>query len=351
MSKTFKRLLIAGLLVLSAQVSALTLLPDAPEQYVVQKGDTLWAISERFTSNPWQWPEIWYINEQIENPHLIFPGDVIGLMQVDGQTRVGVVRRGVASRTIKLSPGLVKLQPVARIEPIESAIPAIPVGAIQGFLRDHRVVTSKDLQGAPRILSGDDNHLVMGAGSRVYARGNFDDRSSAAYGIFRRSQLYTDPETDEVLGLEALDIGLARVESLQGDIATMSLERTNQQVVIGDVLLPTEDRDLVTQFFPKSPKRKTMGRILAVSGGVTQVGQFDVVVINRGERDYLEAGDVLVIKKQGAVVYDRIAGEKVRLPEERAGTMMVFRTFGKLSYALVMRASRALRVGDKFESP
>lgn len=351
MSKTFKRLLTAGLLLLSAQISALTLLPDAPEQYVVVKGDTLWDISERFTSNPWQWPEIWYINEQIENPHLIFPGDILGLMMIDGQTRVGVVQRGVASRTIKLSPGLVKLQPVARVEPIESAIPAIPVGAIQGFLRDHRVVAQEDLQGAPRILSGDDDHLVMGAGSRAYARGDFGSSNSAAYGVFRRGQVYTDPETDEVLGLEALDVGLARVDSLEGDIATLNLERTNQQVVVGDLLLPTEDRDLVTQFFPKSPKRKLAGRILAVSGGVSQVGQFDVVVINRGERDYLEAGDVLVLKKKGAVVYDRTAGEQVRLPEERAGSLMVFRTFGKLSYALVMRATRSLRVGDKFESP
>ena len=351
MSKTFKRLLTAGLILLSAHVSALTLLPDAPEQYVVVKGDTLWDISERFTSNPWQWPEIWYINNQIENPHLIFPGDVIGLIQVDGQTRVGIVQRGVASRTIKLSPGLVKLQPVARVEPIESAIPAIPVGAIQGFLRDHRVVAPGDLQGVPRILAGDDNHIVMGAGSRVYARGEFTDSKSAAYGIFRRGQVYHDPETDEVLGLEAIDVGLARVEDLSGEIATMHLERTNQQVVIGDLLLPTEDRDLVTRFFPKSPKRKLQGRILAVSGGVSQVGQFDVVVINRGERDYLEPGDVLVIKKAGTIVYDRTAGEKVRLPDERAGSMMVFRTFGKLSYALVMRTTRALKVGDRFESP
>ena len=351
MSKTFKRLLTAGLLVLSAQVSALTLLPDAPEQYVVVKGDTLWDISERFTNNPWQWPEIWYINNQIENPHLIFPGDIIGLIQVDGQTRVGIVQRGMASRTIRLSPGLVKLQPVARIEPIESAIPAIPVGVIQAFLRDHRVVSPGDLQGVPRILSGEGDHLVMGAGSRVYVRGNFTDTNAAAYGVFRRGQVYRDPETDEVLGLEAIDVGMARVDDLQGDIATMHLERTNQQVRVGDVLLPTEDRDLVTRFYPKSPKRDLKGRILAVSGGVTQVGQYDVVVLNRGERDYLEPGDVLVIKKEGSIVFDRVAGEKVRLPSERAGSMMVFRTFGKLSYALVMRTSRALRVGDKFESP
>ncbi len=350
MSKTIKRLLFTGLFFLSAQVSALALLPNAPEQYVVVEGDTLWDISERFTQNPWHWPEIWYLNNQIDNPHLIFPGDIIGLVMVDGQTRVGIVQRGQASRTIKLSPGLVKLVPVARIEPIESAIPAIPIDAIRGFLREHRVVSEEELQGVPRILSGDDNHLVMGAGSKAYARGTFDNEHIEAYGVFRRGQLYKDPETDELLGLEALDIGLARISAIDGDIATLTLAHTNQQVNIGDLLLPTEDRELLTQFFPKSPQKAMTGRILAVSGGVSQVGQFDVVAINRGERDYLEPGDVLIIKKAGTVVYDRIANEKIRLPDERAGTMMVFRTFGKMSYALIMRTTRALKVGDKFES-
>ncbi|MDO6680863.1 MULTISPECIES: LysM peptidoglycan-binding domain-containing protein [unclassified Oceanobacter] len=351
MSKTIKRLLFAALICITANVSALQLLPDAPREYVVVKGDTLWDISARYTNDPWMWPEIWYQNSQISNPHLIFPGDVIGLMTINGETRVGIVSRGDASRTVKLSPGTVKLQPTARIESIESAIPAIPVGAIRGFLREHRVVDGDTLTNAPRILSGVDDHLLMGAGSRVYARGDFKLHSADAFGIFRQGQLYTDPETEEILGLEAIDIGLARVIARNGEIGTVELDRTNQQVAVGDVLLPTEDRELITQYFPKSPNGKVAGQILAVSDGVSQVGQYDVVVLNRGERDYLEPGDVLILKKAGAVVFDRAADEKVVLPEERAGSMMVFRTFEKLSYALIMRATRPLKVGDKFTSP
>ncbi|WP_028292126.1 LysM peptidoglycan-binding domain-containing protein [Oceanobacter kriegii] len=344
MSKTFKRLLAIGLIGFSLSASALQLLPNAPSQYVVVKGDTLWDISGKFTNDPWQWPEIWYQNSQIENPHLIFPGDVIGLIQVNGETRVGVISRGQASRTVKLTA-------TARIESIESAIPAIPMSAIRGYLTEHRVVDEAELQNAPRIIAGEDDHLLMGAGSKIYARGDFDTHNAEAYGVFRRSQMYVDPETGEQLGLEAVDVGLARVRARDDDIATLELDRTTQQASIGDLLLPTEDRELVTQFFPKSPKHDVTGQIMAVSGGVSQVGQYDVVVINRGERDYLEPGDILVIHKAGAVVYDRVAKEKVRLPAERAGTMMVFRTFDKLSYALVMKATRPLRVGDGFENP
>jgi len=344
MSKTIKRLLAIGLIGFSLSASALQLLPDAPQEYIVVKGDTLWDISGKFTNDPWQWPEIWYQNSQIENPHLIFPGDVIGLINVNGETRVGVISRGQASRTVKLTA-------TARIESIESAIPAIPMSAIRGYLTEHRVVEEEELRDAPRIIAGEDDHLLMGAGSKIYARGDFERNNAEAYGVFRRSQVYVDPQTGEALGLEAIDVGLARVQARNGDIGTLHLDRTTQQAAIGDLLLPTEDRELVTQFFPKSPQRNVEGQIMAVSGGVSQVGQFDVVVINRGERDYLAPGDVLVINKAGSIVFDRVANEKIQLPPERAGTMMVFRTFEKLSYALVMKATRPLRVGDQFVSP
>ena len=154
MSKTIKRLLVTGLMCLSASVSALELKADAPDRYTVKKGDTLWHIAERFTGNAWEWPEIWYQNDQISNPHLIYPGDMIGLIEVDGQQRLTVMERGQASRTVKLRPGDVKLSPTARVEPIEAAIAAIPMDAVQGFLRDHRVVTAEELAAAPHIISG-----------------------------------------------------------------------------------------------------------------------------------------------------------------------------------------------------
>lgn len=355
MSKTIKRVLLTGLLCLSTTVAALPLKADAPQRYTVKDGDTLWHISERFTDDPWQWPEIWYLNRQIEDPHLIFPGDELALIDVGGETRVTVVKRGQSARTVKLSPGsepgTMKMHPMVRVEPIESAIPAIPMDAVRGFLRDHRVVDAKQLDEAPRVLSGSDGHLLMGAGSTIYARGEIGEQVAAAYSIYRRGQVYIDPKTEEVLGLEALDIGQGRVTDVNDDILTLKLERTNQQVSVGDRLLQTEDRTLLSRFIPKAPQREVDGQILAVSGGVSQVGQFDVVALNRGERDGLEAGSVLLVKKQGDVVYDRAVDEYVRLPSERAGVMMVFRTYEKMSYGLIMRATKPLRVGDHFSSP
>ncbi|MGB1090704.1 MAG: LysM peptidoglycan-binding domain-containing protein, partial [Oceanobacter sp.] len=188
----------------SSTTSALDLLPSAPQEYRVKQGDTLWAIAGRFTASPWQWQQIWHENPQISNPDLIFPGDLIGLVRVGNETRVGVLERGLASRTVKLSPGQVKLQPAIRIEPIESAIPAIPAGAIRGFLSENRVVDFEQLRDAPHVLGGESEHLIMGANSQLYARGDFDSSLGAVYGVYRRGKLYVDPDSEEVLGYEAV---------------------------------------------------------------------------------------------------------------------------------------------------
>ena len=351
MSKTIKRLLVTGLMCLSAGASALELRADAPERYTVQKGDTLWDIAERFTGNAWEWPEIWYQNDQINNPHLIYPGDMIGLIDVDGQKKLTVMERGQASRTIKLRPGDVKMSPSARVQPIEAAIAAIPMDAIQGFLRDHRIVEPEELAKAPYIVSGADGRVLMGAGTKVYARGKVDGQLASAYGIFRKGDVFVDPVTDEVLGMEATDIGKASVETVEGDVITLMLEKTNQQVSTRDRLLETEDRELKSRFIPKAPGQRIAGEILAVTNGVSHVGQFDVVALNRGERDGMDVGHVMLIKKAGEVVYDPVEKEKIRLPAENAGSMMVFRVYEKMSYALIMRAQRPLKVGDYFESP
>lgn len=351
MSKTIKRLLVTGLMCLSVSVSALELKADAPDRYTVKKGDTLWSIAERFTGNAWEWPEIWYQNEQISNPHLIFPGDMIGLVEVDGQQRLTVMERGEASRTVKLRPGDVKLSPTARVEPIEAAIAAIPMDAVQGFLRNHLIVTAEELNAAPHIISGYEGRILMGAGTKVYARGNVEGQMASSYGVYRKGDVYKDPETKEVLGLEATDIGIGKILSSDGDVMTLMLENTNQQVAIGDRLFALDERPLEARFIPKAPGQQIAGQILAVTNGVNNVGQFDVVVLNRGIRDGIEPGHVMLVKKAGSVIYDRVAKEKVQLPAEEAGSMMIFRVFDKMSYALIMRASRPLKVGDYFESP
>ena len=242
MSKTIKSILLAGLIGLSANVLALNLKADAPERYTVKKTDTLWDIAGKYTSSPWEWPKIWYVNPQIENPHLIFPGDEISLIQVDGQQRVTVTTRGVASNTVKLKPN-------ARIEPIEAAIPAIPQDAIRSFLRNNRIVTAQELDSAPRVLAGVDERLLFGAGEKLYARGDFGT-TAPAYGLYRQGQLYRDPSTNEVLGLEAVELGSGRVLAQQDDIVTLQLDRTNQQVAIGDVLLSNARGRFKHHLFP-----------------------------------------------------------------------------------------------------
>jgi nucleoid-associated protein YgaU len=323
--------------------------PGHPDVYTVVKGDTLWDISGKFLERPWLWPEIWQINPQIENPHLIYPGDEIALVYVDGQPRLQL-RRGDAGRTYRLSPSdAVTLKPEIRATPLESAIPAISLDAIQGFLVQNRVVEPALLEASPYVVEGESERLVLGAGDRVYVRGMLED--SQTFSFVRKGPLYVDPQTNEVLGREATYIGMGTAVAQDGDVATMAVASTREEVQIGDRVLPTEERRVDSSFFPSAPDAETRGQIISVFSGVTQVGQYDVVVINRGEREGIAVGNVLAIYKRGALARDRIANETIRLPSERAGLMMVFRTFDKLSYALVLMTERPLSVNDEVRNP
>ena len=344
MSKTVRYLITAFFLVLSTISHSLTLKPDAPERYTVKKGDTLWDISERYTDDAWQWPNIWYQNPQVNDPHLIFPGDIIGLMAIGGEMKVAVVERGMESRTVKMTP-------TARIEPIESAIPTIPMDAIMPFIVNNRIVQAGELEGAPYVLAAGGGRIMNGAGGVAYGRGDFSAGIANAYGIFRASKIYKDPITEEVLGLEAKEIGLANVISNEKDIVKLDLVKTSQQVKEGDRLLTTENRQLVARFQPKAPDEYVDGFIISVPGGVTQIGQYSMIVINKGKRDGVSEGAILDIMKRGEIVRDRTKEEKVRLPAEKAGQLMVFRSYEKLSYALVVKATRSLNVGDQVRSP
>jgi len=333
----------------TAQDIAQFLKPGHPDVYTVVKGDTLWDISGTFLSKPWLWPEIWQINPQIDNPHLIYPGDQIALVYVDGQPRLQL-RRGDAGRTVKLTPSdTISLQPQIRATPLESSIPAISLDAIQGFLVQNRVIEPAVLDAAPYIVQGEAERLVLGAGDRVYVRGELPD--SETFNFVRRGPLYVDPDTQEILGREATYIGLGTAVAQDADVATMAVTSTREEVQIGDRVLPTEERRVDANFFPSAPVDEIKGEIISVFSGVTQVGQYDVVVINRGERENLEVGNVLAIFKKGAIARDRIANENIRLPSERAGLLMVFRTFDKLSYGLVLSTERPLAVSDEVRNP
>lgn len=339
-----KSLLALLLLAASGLAQAEVQLKDGhPDRYTVVKGDTLWDISGKFLREPWKWPEIWHANPQVENPHLIYPGDQLSLVYIDGQPRL-MLNRGASRGTIKLSPQV-------RSTPMAQAIPTIPLEAINSFLISNRIIdTPEQFQGAPYIVAGTAERVVSGTGDRVYARGSFDE-THPVYGIFRQGKTYTDPDTEEFLGINADDIGGGEVVAEEGDVATMNLTRTTQEVRNGDRLFPTEERAVNSTFMPSAPAKEVKGLILDVPRGVTQIGQFDVVTLNKGRRDGLTEGNVLAVYKTGETVRDRITGELVKIPDERAGLLMVFRTYDKLSYGLVLGATRQLAVMDKVQNP
>ncbi|MCM0613913.1 LysM peptidoglycan-binding domain-containing protein [Marinobacter sediminum] len=311
---------------------------DHPERYTVVKGDTLWDISGRFLNNPWYWPEIWHVNPQVANPHLIYPGDRLALVYIDGKPRITKVSTN----------GVVKLSPKVRSERIDTPIPAIPLDAISSFLTDTRIVTPEELNGAPYVLEGEDGRIITGAGDRIYARG---DKPADKVGIFRRTKEFIDPETGEFLGLEARSVGAGTVTAENGDVLTLRLTKSNQEIRIGDRLLNNINRPISTSFSPSSPDDQVEGQMIAVDGGVTQIGQFDVVAINRGRRNGLKPGNVMAVLKSGNMVRDPVTGETIELPSERAGLMMIFQAYEKMSYGLVLQATRPLSVGDKVTNP
>ncbi|MDN3235313.1 LysM peptidoglycan-binding domain-containing protein [Pseudomonas sp. WAC2] len=314
-----------------------------PDSYMVVRGDTLWDISGKFLSKPWQWPEIWHANPQVENPHLIYPGDRLSLVYVDGQPRL-MLNRGEPRGTIKLSPTI-------RSTPIAEAIPTIPLEAINSFLLSNRVIDdANQFRNAPYIVAGNAERVVSGAGDRVYARGHFTE-DQPAYSIYRQGKAYKDPQTEEFLGINADYIGSGDKVTSEGDMTTLVLSRTNEEVRLGDRLFPTEQRVVNSTFMPSAPDRDINGIILDVPRGVTQIGQFDVVIINKGMRDGLVEGNVLAVYKTGETVRDRVTGDNVKVPDERSGLLMIFRTYDKLSYGLVLNATRQLSVLDKVRNP
>lgn len=314
-----------------------------PQSYTVVKGDTLWDISGKFLSEPWKWPEIWQANPQIENPHWIYPGDLLSLVYVDGQPRL-MLNRGNSHGTVKLSPEV-------RSKPMAEAIPTIPLEAINSFLLNNRIVESQaDFDNAPYIVGGQGGSVLYGAGQEAFARGNFADQDPA-YGVFRQGKTYTNPNSGEFLGINANSVGAVDKRAIDGDIATMLVTRSSEELRRGDRLFVSEERAVNSTFVPSAPKEVVSGIILDVPRGVTTVGAMDVVTLDRGKRDGLVEGSVLAIYKTGETVRDIETEQSLQMPAQRAGLVMVFRVYEKLSYALVLQADRALSVLDQVRNP
>ncbi|MBD8475661.1 LysM peptidoglycan-binding domain-containing protein [Pseudomonas sp. CFBP 8770] len=339
-----KSLLALLMLAMAGLAQAQVQLRDGyPQRYTVVRGDTLWDISGKFLSQPWQWPHLWHANPQIANPDLIYPGDSLVLGFVNGQPQL-MLERGASRGTIKLSPRV-------RTTPVAEAIPSIPLESINSFLLTNRIMDSAEqFNAAPYIVAGNAERVLSGMGDRIYARGAFDPAQSV-YGIFRQGKTYTDPDTQEFLGINADNIGGGEIVATEGDISTLVLQRSREEVRLGDRLFSDEQRAVNSTFFPSAPETDIRGVIIDVPRGVTQIGKYDVVTLNRGTRDGLREGNVLAVYKTGETVRDRITGEQVKVPDERSGLLMVFRTYEKLSYGLILNANRSLAVMDKVGNP
>jgi LysM domain len=348
--------------------------PNAPDSYTVKRGDTLWAISKLFLKSPWRWPELWGMNKtEIKNPHLIYPGQALYLDKSNGRARLSSTRGGANSlETVKLSPR-------TRISKLpDDSIPTLQNSLIEPFLTEPIIVEEATLQAAPRFVATQEGRVLLSEGDRAYARSadgaalSIDAGKPRDFRVFRNATALKDPGTGEVLGYEAQFVGRAKLirsesvaavrgaEVKAGEVAkteivpaTLDITRSKEEIRTGDRLLPEPPMELLT-YSPRAPANAVEARIVSVYGSaVANVAQNQVVVINRGTKDGMERGHVLAIQTNGERVVDKTGTsfQDIKLPDERNGLLMVFRPFERVSYALVLQATEAVRVGDWLINP
>lgn len=387
----------------SSKVTQADLATNAPDQYTVVKGDTLWGIAGKFLKDPWKWPQIWQMNqERIKDPHWIYPGDVIVLdrsganpnlsLGAGGPGRGGEYAGPSGGTAAEAEANVVKVDPRVRIETLEAAVPSIPGSAIGPFLSQPLIVEAGGLDNAPTLLATEENRVIVAAGDTAYA-----DRISSNDGVnwqvFRPGSALRDPETGEILGYEAKYVGDARVRRF-GNPTTLEILKARQEMNRGDRLMPARESSFPS-YVPRAPDKLIRGAIMSVDGGVSEFGQYQIITVNRGARDGLEVGHVLASYRRGAFVgatghtLDFFGGSKlfsgmdikpvpvvpdsprqesqeatggvkggevlargpVKLPDERNGLVFVFRVFEKMSYAMVLRATRPIYIGDIVQTP
>ena len=335
--------------------TGVTLTPDAPEQYVVKPGDTLWDISKVYLRDPWYWPEIWYVNPQVANPHLIYPGDVLRLVYVDGQPRLTIAQRAEGGMGGK------RLSPQVRREPLSRAITAIPYDVIASFTGRPTLLDKDQVNNAPYVVAMRDDHLIAAAGYEVYANGIPDAAAESRYSIIHVDGKLRDPDTNDVLGYSGTYVGSGPIANV-GSPAKLILADSSREALQGDKLFP-ESVEPGVDFVPHAPPADTDAKVMAVRD-MTVMGQYQIVALNRGSKAGLEPGHVLAINQRGATVRDRYSkgglsanagaalfARKVELPAERAGIAMVYKTFDDMSFALIMEATHEIRTGDLAQNP
>jgi len=305
-------------------------------RYVVKQGDTLWEIAERFLIDPWKWPEVWVANRQVSNPHLIYPGDVLELRWLEGEETVSEVQ---------------KLEPQIRRKPLEKTIPTIPLELIQDFLRGPLVVGPDTFEKAPYLVEFADEHLMGPDRADAYVRG-LPASARPDWLVIHEGETYLDPESGRILGYEAIPAADANLERHAEEVSVVRLSEARRETRIGDALIPRPSDALSANFYPRSPDAPFTGQIISVFGGVTQIGQYDLVVLNIGGQDGLEIGhvlDVFSVAREVPDPRDRIGS--IRLPALYAGELLVVRVAGELAQALVMEAERTILLHDEVRTP
>ena len=348
-------LLALGCLSTSVFAQTLELQKNHPDQYTVKKGDTLWGISGKFLKDPWKWPNIWKMNRaEIKNPHWIYPGDVIVL-----DTSGGTPQLRLLQQTTTLEPG-------TRVEPLASeAIQSISPKVITPFLSQPLLIENGQLDKSPRIIGGQENRVVLSPGTRVYVN-QLNEGEGQHWNIYRPGEQLVDPDTKEVLGTEAIYLGDLNV-TRYGAPASADIVRAKEEIFTKDRLVVSPD-EFRTSFVPHAPDAEINGRILRIYGGVAEAGPNSVVSINRGEADGLEPGHVLAIYRYGKIIQDpeykldakettdskaegALKPGQVKLPDERIGLLMIFRTFDRVSYGLIMNETDAIYTTDTVHTP
>ncbi|MBS0287883.1 MAG: LysM peptidoglycan-binding domain-containing protein [Proteobacteria bacterium] len=321
---------------------------SAPESYLVQEGDTLWDIACKFLNDPSEWQELWHANPEIQNPNLIFPGDTVELKLVDGKRKLQV-RRGHSSQTLNKRTGVIKLHPRVRELPAEKAIPTIPLHIIGPFLNESRVVSQQQAEHCPRIIALDEDHIVVGTGDLFYVKGLSATNTEDLFVVFRPTKTYFDPKSKEKLGIEGHVLAKAQLDQA-GEPARLVLRQSFEEVKIGDRITGTGKENISPYFVPKAPKGKPIGQIISVFGGLTQIGQYQVLVITGGKDRQREIGDVLGVYQTHKDLPLRLTANKDKryhFPPLNIGTCVVFRVFDKVSYVLVMNAIRPIYLLDE----
>lgn len=325
-------------------------LPNAPDQHRVVRGDTLWDISGKFLQHPWCWPQVWGMNrEQIRNPHWIYPGQIVYFDRVAGRLRLGQPNgdnSGVP--TVHLSPR------VRSTEAESDAISAVSLGAIKPFLSKPLIVEENELKDAPRIVATQEGRVYLAAGDKAYVRGDLKGRTT--FEAFRPGKPLKDPATQQIIGYEAVYLGtlkLQRPSTSEMEPNTFTVLDAKEEMGVGDRLIAQEPTPFIN-YAPHAPEKEIAAQIVSVYGGVTQAGQNQIVSINRGAKDSVDVGTVLELYRLGAMVPDRTEGNGkglIKLPDEKYGTLFVFRVFNNLSYGLIMQVQDSVQIGDVARSP